>query len=57
MRALLYRLLILGCLVALSALAVDTPPPVAKPPEGALEEFVPTEKVPVDSALSFPVDI
>ena len=57
MRSLLCRFLVLGCLFAPSTLAVDTPPSAALGPEGALKDFVPTEKVPVDSALSFPVDI
>jgi hypothetical protein len=26
-------------------------------PDPALEEFIPTEKLPADSAISFPVDI
>jgi hypothetical protein len=36
--------------------AAQTPPP-APPQEDPLREFVPKERVPADSAVSFPVDI
>ena len=38
----------------------STPSPAARPtprPEAQLEEFVPSEKVKADDAVSFPVDI
>jgi hypothetical protein len=31
--------------------------PAPSPPGGDLEEFVPSEEIPLDSAVSFPVDI
>ena len=41
--------------VAVSAVAVD---PAAPPPETSSEyDFVPSEEIPADSAISFPVDI
>ncbi len=43
-------------LLALVLRGPDTP--AQDPPEGEpLERFVPTEKLPADSAISFPVDI
>jgi hypothetical protein len=55
----LVRWVLLG-LVALATLAAagDQAPPRATPAPGSqLEEFVPSEKVPADEAVSFPVDI
>jgi len=56
------RIKVLSLLLFL-ALLLATPagPGAAQTPEQseeeALEEFVPSEKVPADSAISFPVDI
>ena len=52
-----HGILIVVCILAPSAVAVDSASTRAQTSESALEEFVPTEKVPIDSSLSFPVDI
>jgi hypothetical protein len=55
----LVRWLLLG-LIALGTLAAAGDQPKTKPtasPGPQLEEFVPSEKVPADRAVSFPVDI
>lgn len=54
MRMLIHGLLVLAVLLAPGAVAVD---PATTTPGAALPDFVPTEEVPADSALSFPVDI
>ncbi len=51
-----------GALVVRSTAGPEPPPPEsqAKPepkPEPKDEDFIPSEKVPADSAISFPVDI
>jgi len=48
---LLFVLLVLGVVVATAP--AQSPPPQ----DDRLETFVPTEKLPADSAISFPVDI
>lgn len=40
-----------------SPAASPAAPPPAAPGKDPLQEFVPTERVPADSAVSFPVDI
>jgi len=57
----LARLTLLALLVAASLVSTHTAPVVAQTEteseEEAPETFVPTEKLPADSAISFPVDI
>ena len=48
---LLFVLLVLGVVVA------TAPAQSPAAPDDELETFVPTEKLPADSAISFPVDI
>jgi hypothetical protein len=62
--------IVLLAAAALSAgpVGTESPPESASPPaetavaaeeddEGLLEEFIPSEEVPADSAIAFPVDI
>ncbi len=58
----LVRALLLGLAVAAAAVAAGDPagpqPPTPAPaPAGDIEDFVPSEKVSADEAVSFPVDI
>lgn len=54
-RPILYALLAATVIAgALWASSLQAPPPKEEPD---LEEFEPTEKVPADSSVSFPVDI
>jgi hypothetical protein len=52
-----------AALIVLAALAwavegaIVTPAAADDPSDEGLEEFVPTEKVPADDAVAFPVDI
>ena len=63
MKKLLRTALTITLLLAASALrhspaaAAPDNPPQAEGSSEELEEFVPTEKLPADSAISFPVDI
>lgn len=54
----LLLLLVLG-LAGLTTTAQDTagPPSTSGEPEQELETFVPSEKLPADTPVSFPVDI
>jgi hypothetical protein len=52
--ALALSALLVGGLWAASAQQAPPKPPMEEP---ELEEFEPTEKVPADSSVSFPVDI
>ena len=56
---LLIRTGLLALLLALAALALPNAPLAAQDgdPVEAPEAFVPSERLPVDSAVSFPVDI
>ena len=53
--------LLFVCLLASTPAGPQTPATeeesTALPQEEELEEFIPSEKVPADSAISFPVDI
>ena len=57
----LLRLIVLGLLLIALAMSRDSAPIAAQAEseteEEPLETFVPTEKLPADSAVSFPVDI
>jgi hypothetical protein len=44
-------------LLALGAVVATAPGQSPAAPDDELETFVPTEKLPADSAISFPVDI
>ena len=63
MRKAFFPLLFLLLVLALAAFGPDTPAddPAQTageaPAEEAPEDFVPSEKLPADSAISFPVDI
>ncbi len=62
MRIVLIVILAFGVLIAPAPLATgdDQAPDSEEPTEeelGALEDFIPSEEVPADSAISFPVDI
>jgi hypothetical protein len=56
---LLAALLLSGALLSSDTRAAAQPPEPQqpKPSEEPLETFVPSEKLPADSAISFPVDI
>jgi hypothetical protein len=55
---LLWVLLLCGALMSSDTRAAQSPEPQQpKRSEEPLETFVPSEKLPADSAISFPVDI
>ena len=59
MKTVLTSILVLAVLSAPAPLATEEPPEASPRTESEepAEEFIPTEEVPADSAISFPVDI
>jgi hypothetical protein len=53
------KLLVIALLLILAAAPAgrQSGPPASAVPEEDLEEFIPSERLPADSAISFPVDI
>ena len=57
MRIVLVVVVLAGAALAYGIAAQQEDPQASPTPDPMFEEFIPTEKLPADSAISFPVDI